>query len=185
MTRLFAAWVPLPDEAAQVYDACTPLRAAAPAERWVPAPRLHCTMRFFGEVDDAVVAALPSAVREASALFDPLPLTVRGFGAFPTWTRARVVWAGVQADPHFELLHHEIERRVVALGLEVEGRIFRPHLTLARLSEPARAVAIRNAARGVRMRCRATVRSVSLIASRAAAGGHRYDVVATANLGRT
>jgi RNA 2',3'-cyclic 3'-phosphodiesterase len=184
VNRIFAAWVPPRDLADDVFHACAPLRLAAPALRWVPAPRLQCTMRVFGEVSDDVAAALPTALADATRLFDPMSVTVRGLGATPTWRRAQVVWAGVVADPKFELLHHEIEQRVVALGLEVEGRIFRPHVTLARIPAGTSAAAIREAARGVRVRASGMVTAVTIMARVRVPGGHRHEVVATAHLGR-
>jgi 2'-5' RNA ligase len=184
VTRLFAAWYPSPLVAAQLHDACAPLRAAAPVVRWMAPDRLHCTMRFFGDVTAAQRNALSAALAEAAALFDPLAVTIRGLGAFPSWRRARVLWAGVAPDPKFELLHHEVEQRVMALGFAVEGRIFRPHLTLARVRDDAPLAAIREAARGVRVRIAAEVATVSLMASHASADGHVHTAVTTVELGR-
>lgn len=182
--RLFAAWYPSPEVAARVHAACGPLREAAPILRWASAAGLHCTMRFFGAVDAERAAALPGLLAEAAALFDPLPVVVRGVGAFPSWRRPRVVWAGLAPDPKFELLHHEIERRAMALGFDVEGRIFRPHLTLARLVQPGPGAAIREAARGVRLREPDVVSAVALVASRPTPRGYAHATVTTVNLGR-
>ncbi|MFN9576484.1 MAG: RNA 2',3'-cyclic phosphodiesterase [Gemmatimonadota bacterium] len=185
--RLFAAVYPPADVAGRVHVACAPLHDAAPPLRWEPPGRLHCTVRFYGAVEADGVAMIAAGLAEAARLFDPLPVEVRGLGAFPAWGRARVVWAGVRADPKFELLHHEIEVRAMALGFEVEGRVFRPHLTLARVPAdvelPVRR-AIREAARGVRVRERFTVDEVVLMSSTAGPTGTRHEAVARAPLGR-
>lgn len=187
MARLFAALYPPPDVAARVYAACAPLRDAAPTVRWTTAPALHVTMRFFGDVAPATATGVARAIDEAAALFDPMPATIRGVGAFPSWSRARVVWAGLEGDPKLELLHHELEVRAVALGFEVEGRVFRPHLTLARLPADAGLDlrrAIRTAARGVRLREPVMIESIRLMASRLEAGGADHSESHRAQLGR-
>jgi 2'-5' RNA ligase len=185
--RLFAAVYPPPEVAERVHAACAPLREAAPTLRWADADRLHCTVRFYGEVDDARVAALADTLTDAARLFDPLDAECRGLGAFPVWGRARVVWVGLRADPKFELLHHEIETRAMALGFDVEGRVFRPHLTLARVPAEAKAPvrqAIRAAARGVRVQERFLVERVSLMESVVGPTGPHHHAVAQAPLGR-
>lgn len=185
--RLFAAVYPPSDVAGRVHAACATLRDAAPTIRWEPAGRLHCTVRFYGPVEAGHSAAIAVGLAEAARLFDPLPVEVRGLGAFPTWGRARVVWAGIRADPKFELLHHEVEVRAMAMGFEVEGRVFRPHLTLARIPADAEGPvrrAIREAARGVRVRERFTVDEVVLMSSTTGPTGTRHEAVARAPLGR-
>lgn len=186
--RLFAAVYPPPEIAATLHADCAPLRAAAPALRWTPAEQLHATVRFYGAVEEALIPAVTASIVESCRLFDPISAAVRALGAFPGWGRSRVVYAGLAAEPKLELLHHEIETRAMALGFEVEGRIFRPHLTLARLSDtpnvPLRR-AIREAARGVRVRHDFTIRSVALVASEPGPQGRVHQVVAQATLGRS
>lgn len=179
--RLFAAVYPPAALAERLHAACAPLRAAAPMVRWVPAAALHCTVRFYGDVPQARWGAIAEGLAQAAAGFDPLVADVRGLGAFPTWGRARVVWAGVVADPKFELLHHDIEVAAMALGFEVEGRVYRPHLTLGRVAREVPVEvrrAIRDAARGVRVREAFRLETVRLMASHAAPEGRRHELVA-------
>lgn len=77
--------------------------------------------------------ALEGALREAAARHLAVRLRVREVGAFPALARPRVVWLGVEPTPRLELLHHEVESACAALGFEVEGRPFRPHVTLGRV----------------------------------------------------
>lgn len=186
--RLFAAVYPPADVVARLDAAVAPLRAAAPALRWTPSAQMHATVRFYGEVEAAMTPSIAASIAEAARLFDPMPAELRGLGAFPTWGRGRVVWAGLAADPKLELLHHEIETRAMALGFVVEGRIFRPHLTLVRLgaevAPPVRR-AIREAARGVRVRDSFTLGSIALMQSTLGPGGAVHTLVADAPLGRS
>jgi 2'-5' RNA ligase len=136
--RLFVAVnLPRPLRGA-IFAAGTPLRAAAPSVRWVDPEGLHLTLKFLGEVADGRSGEIVAALERACAGARPFPLEVGGFGAFPTAARARVVWVGCEAAPPLELLQHGIEREFAALGFPVEGRPFRPHLTLGRAKADAR-----------------------------------------------
>jgi 2'-5' RNA ligase len=116
-------------------------RAAEGAPRakitWIPADRLHLTVRFIGEVDEekapAVCEALKAPVEVAA--FD---LTLAGAGAFPKGGSPRVLWAGV-TEGREELLaiEQEVTSRLAPLGIPEEERGYSPHLTLARVREPA------------------------------------------------
>ena len=193
--RLFLA-INLPaDVRRDIGEATAPLRAAAPSLAWTDEARLHLTLKFIGERPEAERAPLAEAVRRVAARHVPLELELGGLGAFPSRARPRIVWLGVAPDPKLELLHHDVEVACAELGYEVEGRAFRPHLTLGRVREPrgrragrdaslavSTAAALADAAREVRTRWAAAVASVDLMRSELAAGGSRYTVLDAAPL---
>lgn len=181
--RLFIA-VPMPADVAHALAAATaPLREAAPDARWIEPEALHCTVRYLGPTEPSRIADVVSAMEVAVASARPMPLEVRQFGAFPSWSRARVVWIGLTPDPKFELLHHDLETALMARGWEVEGRIFRPHVTLARVEAPGTAAAIRSAARGLRVRVPLLVEQLALMQSGGESSGRRYSYVHGAHFG--
>lgn len=171
-----------------IFDATAPLRAAAPGLAWVAESRLHLTLKFLGERPDDAVAPLVGALDDVGATHPPVTMSLGGLGAFPNQRRPRVVWLGIAPDPKLELLHHDVETACASLGYELEGRAFRPHLTLARVrrgggepgAEPARALAA--AAREVQFRGTAVVETLDLMRSELAAGGSRYTVLHAAPL---
>ena len=114
-------------------DSTAALRTQAPALAWTAAPRLHLTLRFLGETTDEAAQRIPAAVDEVASAHRPFPMRLRQVGAFPNFRRARVVWMGVEPDPRLELLHHDVELACDRLGFGIEGRPFRPHVTLARV----------------------------------------------------
>lgn len=184
--RCFIA-INLADAAREAIAAATaPLRAAAPGERWVPPDRLHITARFIGEQDAAFVDRLASGLAAAARRYDTIPLELRGVEAFPTFRRARVIAVGVGYDPKLELLHHDVEVACMALGLEVEGRSFRPHVTLARLAAPGgeSARVIRAAARGLRVSAASVVETIDIMESVPSVQGRAYARLAAVPLGR-
>lgn len=168
-----------------LHAAMEPLRLAAPAARWIDADRLHLTVKFLGEQPEAAIAPVVGTLGEVAARYDPIPLEVGGLNAFPNLRAPRVVWVGVSADPKLELLQHDIERACEALGHEIDGRAYRPHVTVGR-TEPREISAARlaAAARSVDFRAEAIAGSVDLMVSETVDRRPRYRVVGSAVLGR-
>ena len=114
-------------------------KALAPAARigWVSPEQLHVTSRFIGEVNDEKAAAIAGALLQELAV-EPFDLVMQGAGAFPERGAPRVLWAGIAAGREgLVAVEAEISARLAACGLEREDRPYRPHVTLARVREPA------------------------------------------------
>lgn len=190
--RLFIA-INLPDdERRAIARATAPLRDAAPSVGWVDESRLHLTLKFIGERPPDAVGPLAASLRRVAAVHSPIALELGGLGAFPSKRRPRVIWLGIAADPKLELLHHDVEEACAALGYEVEGRAFRPHLTLGRVRERARgrerldeaaAAALARSAREVQERWTTDVSTVDLMESVLGQEGPRYSLLDAAPLG--
>jgi RNA 2',3'-cyclic 3'-phosphodiesterase len=92
---------------------------------------------------------------------------------------------GIHRDPRLELLHHDIEVACEALGFGVEGRPFRPHLTLARVKERAEEEELRRLSRAgkrVAFEGETEVRSVDIMRSNLDRTGARYERIHAAML---
>ena len=134
------AIVPPPAVTAELDTRTAPLRPAWPALRWTGPQAWHLTLAFLGEVREEVVPELTARLERAARRHPAQALAVRGGGAFPSAARARVLWAGVHADrPALAALAASVAagaRRAGAPSPD-EDRRFRPHITLARLRDPA------------------------------------------------
>ena len=164
-----------------------PLREAAAWVAWTPQEKLHLTVKFIGEHDETAVPALAAELAHATGAHVSIPLAMGGIGAFPNFRRPHVVWMGVEPHPRLELLHHDVEQACERHGIEVEGRAFRPHLTLGRSgrrpdggAEALRALA--RARRHVTFRTEIAVDSVDLMRSELLPDGARHTLVAAAPL---
>jgi RNA 2',3'-cyclic 3'-phosphodiesterase len=134
--RLFIAVdVPLSvkDELA---SAVAPFRDRVPLARWTGFDGWHVTVKFLGSTWPRLVETVREAVSTVAAETPPFESALTEVGAFPTPTRARVLWAGLD-DPDglmvgvAERLDEELADDFVA-----EKRAFTPHLTVARLNPP-------------------------------------------------
>lgn len=135
--RLFAG-LPV-DEAtrAALADLTAALRRGDWPVRWVTPEAWHLTLKFYGERAEAEVAPIGAGLAEAVAGTPALDLHLTVLGANAPGRRARVLWVDLAAPAALELLHHRVELAAIALGIEPEGRPFRPHLTLGRVRHGA------------------------------------------------
>jgi RNA 2',3'-cyclic 3'-phosphodiesterase len=136
--RLFVA-VPVTEPAReQILKLLGRLRSANWPVRWVHDEGLHMTLKFFGEVGPERLDVIAEALRFAAADAGSLALQLSELGAFPSRSRPRVLWVGVDAPPGLELLQDRIERGCEAIGFPPEGAPFQPHITLGRVREGQR-----------------------------------------------
>lgn len=180
--RLFLAINLEPGMRRSVIDATTSLRDAAPSIAWVDESRLHLTLKFLGDQTETAIAPLRGAMTDVASKHRAFRMRVSEIGAFPNFRRARVVWMGIDRDPRLELLHHDVELACESLGFELEGRAFRPHLTLARVKDRTEVEELRRLSRAgkkVDFEAEAAVGSIDLMKSNldraSAEAGGRYE----------
>jgi 2'-5' RNA ligase len=114
------------------------LRTAHWPVRWVRADRLHVTLRFFGETDSSRGEAIGRMLADAVVGIGPMAGELVGLALLPGGRRARAVHLELDAPPALELMQDRIARGAEALGFAPEGRLFRPHVTVARVRAGAR-----------------------------------------------
>jgi 2'-5' RNA ligase len=137
--RMFVALRPSL-EAVEHLDEFLEVRRAAAAFRWSPVEQLHLTLAFLAEVPDRVLDDLLERLARAAARRTAFGTALAGGGAFPDAASARVLWAGLDLDDArgAELDRLAIGTRAAAnhAGAAVDGRRFRPHVTVARIGRP-------------------------------------------------
>ena len=109
------------------------MRGLPGAPRWTEPQRWHLTLLFLGAVPREVLPAVVAGATPVVAAAPAMRLRLAGAGRFGSLRRPQVAWAGVDGDigPLTELAGG-LARSARDLGLAVEERAFRPHLTLGR-----------------------------------------------------
>jgi len=137
--RCFVA-VDLSDETRDaIAKAQADLRAAAPRADvgWIDPAKMHLTLKFLGEVEEARRDAIDTALADVARRHGPFALTAGGAGAFPGPSRPRVLWTGLVGGlREIGLLAVDVERACARLGFPLEARPFRGHVTLGRVRSP-------------------------------------------------
>ncbi len=92
---------------------------------------VHFTLRFFGDTPLSKTDIIRDSLQSLQAR--PFAVRMEGVGAFPTLTRARVIWVGV-SDGHDKMvsLKSQIDDLLGNLGYPPDKR-FKTHLTIARV----------------------------------------------------
>jgi 2'-5' RNA ligase len=172
MPRLFTA-LEIPDD---VRESLSMLRGGLPGARWIDPENYHLTLRFIGDVDDAVAREVMFTLGQIHRGGFELRLDgVSSFGG----RKPRAVVATVASSPAMMDLQAEHERLMQRIGIEPDSRKFTPHVTLARLRDAStRDVAEYLSTRGGYRSAPFPVSNFVLFSSRASVGGGPYVVEA-------
>jgi len=111
------------------------LRGAGVRASWSRAATLHLTLKFLGDVEEALFPDLVAALEAAAAEVPPFTFDTTSMGAFPSPTRPRVIWLGVEPADGLYSLQEAVERELTPLGFPREKRRFHPHITLGRIRD--------------------------------------------------
>lgn len=156
------------------------MRAITKEPRWLRAENLHVTLKFLGEVAEAKVDVIRSALGGIRSE-KPVALEFRGFGFFPNEKHPRVFWAGMEASSNLKTLAGDIEGAIEKLGIAREKREFSPHLTLGRFERPRLPEVLRKLVADNQQREFGSLRTneFHLIQSKLKPAGAEYTTVAT------
>jgi 2'-5' RNA ligase len=112
-------------------------RLAGLPVRWVAADKIHLTLKFLGEVSETNLERLYHILQVEAGKVAAFEMQVGEVGGFPSTSRPRVIWVGVQAPPALASLQRAIDLETAQAGYPAEERPFSPHLTLGRVGRSA------------------------------------------------
>jgi len=181
--RLFVAVALPPAATTALRRRLKALPEPRPRARWTPPEQWHFTLRFVGETHPTRLRGLTEAIDgERPERTVPIALRLGELGAFPNPRRARVLWSGVdRGGEDLERLAELVERAARAAGFGPADRTFRPHLTLARLKEPASVRHVIDAVGNLGIEAR--IARLDLMRSRLLRGGAEHTLVRSWPLG--
>lgn len=127
MNRYFVA-LPIPSELRQ---RLTFMRANLPDARWLEPEDYHITLRFIGECDGPTVSHLIEELAQIESTSFHLETSLLGtFGH----DRPRAIYLGIADNPALINLRERVDTAARNVGVQLDGRKFTPHITLARIA---------------------------------------------------
>jgi RNA 2',3'-cyclic 3'-phosphodiesterase len=167
---------------ADVGLALSQYRGGLPGARWVEPENYHVTLRFIGDIDDAMARDVFSVLGEGRRR-GAIPVGLDRLATFGG-DRPRALFARVEPTPDLQDLQAEHERLMRRVGLAPERRKFTPHVTLARLRDTSPADAAHYiATHGHFAKLTFTAQRYVLYSARESTGGGPYLVEAAYPLG--
>lgn len=170
--RLFIG-LELPDPIKDQLLAC---QGGIPGARWQNRRQLHLTLNFIGQVADDQVPSLQALVSEFEV--KPVTLQLQGVGHFGN----RAVWVGITPVAPLQEVQQRLADALEDLGLDLDHRPYRPHITVARLRGQCDVQGFLDTQADFQSKP-FEFRHASLFSSTPAPGGSAYEVIARSNLG--
>lgn len=100
--------------------------------KWVNLKGLHITLGFIGATDVRKIGLIVNRLRGSASKFLPFRLQLKSLGAFPSLSKARVLWIGVDSDDLIYDLRKDIVKQLEYI-VEISDTRFSPHLTIGRI----------------------------------------------------
>lgn len=136
--RLFIAAL-LPDEIKnRLGEYLDVLKERVQGVRWEKPEKLHITLKFLGNVEDAKAAQVSSLVEKSAAGCHPFQMEISNFGGFPDLGNPRILFVGMSENPALSALRQKIEEALEPLGFPKDNRRFVPHVTIGRIKDRLR-----------------------------------------------
>jgi 2'-5' RNA ligase len=155
--------------------------------RLVDSLQIHLTLAFLGEVAPPLSDQVVDAMRQPIPGIAPFRLAIGGLGMFPPRGAPHVLWLGIATGTReIVALQSVLARRLNALGVDLEDRPFRPHVTIGRWKHARPSDRISGADADSREAVAAmTVDRVTLFESRLSSQGASHHPLAQALLAHT
>ncbi|MFH1754825.1 MAG: RNA 2',3'-cyclic phosphodiesterase [Candidatus Latescibacterota bacterium] len=178
--RLFIA-VNLCEEIKQaIRNAIDRFPVAHPPWRWVGDDAFHITLKFLGDTSEDHVPQIINQLQGACRACHGFDIRLRDMGGFPNLTKPRVLFYKVMegADELGHIAAAVDEALYRDLGIPMESKPFRAHVTIARIKRPLqRDIISQFAAAPVLTGAAQRVQSVDLMRSELRREGARYHIV--------
>ncbi|MFA5140932.1 MAG: RNA 2',3'-cyclic phosphodiesterase [Elusimicrobiota bacterium] len=122
----------------RLQEALRELASSRADVKWVSGG-MHLTLAFLGETSESRLTAVKEAGARTALAAKPARASLTHLGAFPSWEKPRVLWAGVGPGPGHDALvdaARSLKGHLEAGGFQTEERGFTPHATLGRVRGP-------------------------------------------------
>ena len=102
--------------------------------KWTYPDSWHITSHFIGGANVGEIKTLKEIVSEIAGNAKGFSVNVTGIGFFPSASRPKVLWAGVDSKDDLTKLYHKTGALLRSEGFNTATNPYNPHITLARIS---------------------------------------------------
>lgn len=148
--------------------------------KWVEGHNLHMTLKFLGEIDDAMLLKVKKSLEVCAARFTACEVALTGFGFFPNDRKPRVFFASTDQEARLRQIVSCLEDELGMLGFPKDDA-FKSHITLARIKSPKNVEALKRALSSLESRGKFMVNGITLFKSVLNRQGPVYEVILKAN----
>jgi 2'-5' RNA ligase len=115
-----------------------------PIIKWVDRKNQHLTLKFLGNLKSIDVEPIRDLLIKEITNISKFSITIARLGVFPSTSRPRVIWIGIEESLDLLKVFLEIESATAAMGYPKEKRLFSPHITLGRVRRYSKPYEIKN-----------------------------------------
>lgn len=103
-----------------------------PKIKCINSDNAHITLAFLGSINESEIAKATAIVKLVSKKYSNFFLNLKNIGFFPSVYMPKIAWIG--SDENLELLRlqNELIKQLKLSGINIESKIFIPHLTIGR-----------------------------------------------------
>jgi 2'-5' RNA ligase len=113
------------------------LKNAGIKGRWVSPEIAHLTLVFIGKTMPTKIREIEKILKEASTQTSPISLWLEKIGAFPSPTKAKIIYLSLKGElGKLNALGLKIRKSLKKQKINFDRKPFIPHLTLGRLKKP-------------------------------------------------
>lgn len=132
MPRVFIA-IKLPEDICLRIDEFNAKNVLSKINNVKPVERenLHITIKFLGEISQAVIPKIIDELNRISKEFPQFKVKVKGIGVFPSPDVPRVIWVGAESS-EIHIIKKSVDESLSRFGFEKDEK-FISHITIGRV----------------------------------------------------
>jgi 2'-5' RNA ligase len=100
--------------------------------KWVEEFNLHITILFLGDTNEKDIEKICKNLSLKLNEFSSFLLNVFGVGVFKSVYNPKAIWIGTEESEKIKELYELIVNTLTTVGIEVQKRDFKPHITIGR-----------------------------------------------------
>lgn len=133
--RLFIAAL-IPDSIKnKLYNYIHSLRNNIDGVKWEKPEKLHVTLKFLGDVEEAKVQDISTLLEFLVKEYSPFKINLLEFGGFPNLNNPRVLYVGLSQNKELSRFNGQLDDALSKIGFKKENRRFIPHITIGRVKK--------------------------------------------------